>query len=1023
MAISVVDRTNLVGLVVGMFGAAPGASVLSDLVASFEAGSTLKQIAANVAGTTEFVSLFPTFLTDGEFATKVVNQLVGTTVIQSEKDLAITELTSRLQSGQSRTDVFVDAIIAVDALASTNTNWGNAAVAFDNKVAVAVYYSVDKQLSGSSLAALQAVIASVDNTAASVTAANAVSDGTADVGESFTLTTAANVLTGSAGIDTFNAVIDQATPANSTISAADSIDGGAGADVLSVTGVGTTLDVLGGALVSNIETVNIRATTANTLDASQIAGLTAVNANLGTGTVGVTNLATGASIGVIGNGTVVNGAVTFAYATAASAVTLNLAGGTKAGTTVTNGAIAGTATTTATINSTGATNSIGALDLDGNTAADLASLTINATTGLTAVLVADDYVATGAALTVTGAGKVNIGALGTFKTVDASANTGGLTMTLDTVTTSFKGSTAADTITSAAIATTTTAGIIDGGTGTDTLVVAATTDVDTAAERAVYTGFEVLSNGASASIAADGFTGITSVVTSSDGGGFTKLSAAQAASIVVSTAQTGGVTYALTTDTGTTDVLGLKMGAAAASTSAATSIAGALVVNGVETLNIAANAGASATVGANRTSTIASITADKLTKINLTGTAVDITNAATTKATTIDASALTGDGTATGSKGLTLAGVLVAGSTVTGSAFADTVTIGAITSTYNTGAGNDTVKATQTIALGSTIDGGAGTDTLDITDAAAVTVNDNTFANVVGIEKLSFSAATGLTFAVGGYANGLATANANVLDITAAALTGAVSIDGTGLSASNALKLTLTSAETAANATATTITLSRGADVVKYTATDATNSDTLTISGGVDALAATTVKTIDLSGITAGAGAIAVTTGAGADVIKAAGIDGTYTGGKGADTFTAGAGVDTFAMGTDGSTVAAQDSISGYGSAVDILTFGAATTLLAADATGLVAGSNVQQSAGGLITFAAADSTLALKIAAIQADAQLDAAGSVAVFNDGSDAYVYYAGAAIGNADDQIVHLVGITAASIAAGATTIVTV
>jgi len=73
MAITVEARTSLIELVVGMFGAAPGAKVLSDLVAAYEKGQTIKQIAANLANTIEFTTLFPTFLTNAEFATKVVN--------------------------------------------------------------------------------------------------------------------------------------------------------------------------------------------------------------------------------------------------------------------------------------------------------------------------------------------------------------------------------------------------------------------------------------------------------------------------------------------------------------------------------------------------------------------------------------------------------------------------------------------------------------------------------------------------------------------------------------------------------------------------------------------------------------------------------------------------------------------------------------------------------------------------------------------------------------------------------------
>jgi len=238
------------------------------------------------------------------------------------------------------------------------------------------------------------------------------------------------------------------------------------------------------------------------------------------------------------------------------------------------------------------------------------------------------------------------------------------------------------------------------------------------------------------------------------------------------------------------------------------------------------------------------------------------------------------------------------------------------------------------------------------------------------------------------------------------------------LSAGNSLKLTLTNVDVA-GATATTITLSQGADNIKMTQAVALNVDTITISGGVAALAATTAKTIDLSAVTV-SGAIAVTTGAGADVIKAAAVAGTYTGGLGADTFTAGAGVDTFVLGTNGSVIGTSlDTITGF-AAADLMTF-AATIAVAVDATATVAGSNVAQNAAGLLTFAAADNTLALKIAAVQADVQLDTIGSVALFTDGLNQYVYFAGAAIGNADDQLIQLTGITTlTTVVGGAATI---
>lgn len=135
------------------------------------------------------------------------------------------------------------------------------------------------------------------------------------------------------------------------------------------------------ATISGIETLNIRNVSGqtNSLDASTIAGLTAVNADRATSTVTVTNLAAGASAGVTGNGTVVNGTFNAGYVAAATSAVLNIAGGVQGTTGGSDVAITGTGLTSVTINSTGAANTIGAL----TGAATTTSTTINATTNLT----------------------------------------------------------------------------------------------------------------------------------------------------------------------------------------------------------------------------------------------------------------------------------------------------------------------------------------------------------------------------------------------------------------------------------------------------------------------------------------------------------------------------------------------------------------------------------------------------------------------------------------------------------------
>jgi Ca2+-binding RTX toxin-like protein len=167
----------------------------------------------------------------------------------------------------------------------------------------------------------------------------------------------------------------------------------------------------------------------------------------------------------------------------------------------------------------------------------------------------------------------------------------------------------------------------------------------------------------------------------------------------------------------------------------------------------------------------------------------------------------------------------------------------------------------------------------------------------------------------------------------------------------------------------------------------------------------------------------AITGSAVADRITGDARANTITGGAGADVLTGAGGADTFVIGAGDSLVATRDTITDFNvGGSDVLKFAVAQTVRAADATALVAGTNVQQSAGGLVTFHANDNTLALKIAAIQADAELDAVQSIAIFQDGGNTYVYSAGAATGNADDQIIQLTGVSLNTITGTGTTDIT-
>lgn len=724
----------------------------------------------------------------------------------------------------------------------------------------------------------------------------------------------------------------------------------------------------------------------DTVAAGTYVGATTFNNDNSTSAVTYTGLASTNVVNVIGNTATTNGDTSATWSTATSP-TLNLVGGTTAGAiTVTANAASkitlGSSGVPAT--STGAigTNTVGSVNLGGlstSTLAIQADSNIALTTGSTFTTAAKDIVVSGGATSVNlGAGSSGTTAISAtnLETINASGMTaGGVAVALTTGTKSFIGGQGSDTVATAAF--TNTGVVVDGGAGNDTLIISAATDLDTTAEAAVYKNFETVRAAAGSFDASLVPTATAIQVTGA--GTLSGLNATQAAAVQVRTS--GQYTFALADSTGTSDVLTLSLGTGT-TTSAATSISTGLTANGFETINLKTNAGSTSTVGANKTSTIAAFTADKATAINLTGNAFVLSNIATTKAVTIDGSALTGDGQATPA-GLTVAGNAAVGSTVTGSSFADTFTLGTVGSTYNAGAGNDTIKSTVATLLSggvyNTVDAGAGTDTLQITDGAgnAVTLIDNSFRNVSNIEKITVdsttTAATSITTG-GWFDKAFAT---NGVEITATTSTGNLTVDASTFTGS--MKVTATSVGTGANG-AVSVTTGSG-------------NDTVTVSNA-----------------TAGTDGV-ISTGAGNDTITGGGDADTITGGTGADTMTGGAGADTFvfAAGDTGLPSATNfDVITDFTTNSDIINLGAYSIVTYTSTTAGTA----SISAAGIATFQTADVTLAQRIVATENGINAGGtatAGQTAVFQYLNDAYIFVSDGVDGvGANDRLIKLVGI---------------
>jgi hypothetical protein len=592
--------------------------------------------------------------------------------------------------------------------------------------------------------------------------ATAVASGTSTPTATFTLTTSTETISGSN--ITVNGAVDfaggAAPGAASTYQSSDTITGAGGANTLNLTlaNSNAAMTSMAAPNINGIQTINIRnatgfdffATGARYDVASFGTGVTSINSiNSSAGTLFFSNISTGTAIGIVGNGVVANGSIAATYKTSVTANTLNISGGTTAGTVT----ITSAGATSSTINVTGtATNVLTGVVL----AASATTLTVNAATGVnfggltSAGLTTATISGAASALTSGSLAAVNFnGAIGTATTVDASGLTaGGVQLDLVAGSKSFKGGQGNDAVTTAAL-TTTTAGIIDAGAGTgDRVINNTTTNLDSAAEGAQYVNFEIFRNGAATQQDISLVAGITSVETSASGAGFSKMTAAQAAAVTV-LADNAAATFALNDATGTSDLLSVTLNNATAATTA--SLTG-VTITGFETMNVVSSGKDNVA-----NNSLGFTAAGQLTALNLSGAnKITVATANLSKAVAIDGSTLA-NVPASGAYTLTLSGDLVKGSVVTGSANADSLTTTAAIAgttgdfvTYNGGAGNDLIITTLA-ALNNTsaangslkIDGGAGTT--DTLQSNAGTYVDTNFQYVTGVEKLTMAGVTNVT--------------------------------------------------------------------------------------------------------------------------------------------------------------------------------------------------------------------------------------------------------------------------------------
>ena len=425
-------------------------------------------------------------------------------------------------------------------------------------------------------------------------------------------------------------------------------------------------------------------------------------------------------------------------------------------------------------------------------------------------------VANASTVNITGTGAVTLGSqlLGVALnaaatvTVNASANTGGVSFVSEANTLTFTGGSGADSV--FMVATSTAADTLDAGEGTD--VLGLTADV-TATVGAQFSNFEILDIidlAGNTTFDMDDYSNSTGMTTVRASGEFAGDFTATVNDIADGgTLQLGGV-EAITADEDFT--INVKNAGTAGQNSNVFNIetrgnlavdAGTLTIANVETINITSE-------GAAAGDSIAVLTAAAMQNLTVTGSA-DLTISALTSSAAmnnLNTSAMTGD---------FVMGAAVSNNATlfTGGSGADTFNGGTADDVFNAGGGNNT------------LDGGTGDDTYNIADGGTDTIlqnaGDSTAYTAETITEAAVAVGETLTFG-------------NGIDVVNGFTAGA---SGDVINGANAgAPTTLVGSDQTANTSATTF-FASGAFVLStgvFTiAADGSGADTLLIDGGANA--------------------------------------------------------------------------------------------------------------------------------------------------------------------------------------------
>ena len=397
---------------------------------------------------------------------------------------------------------------------------------------------------------------------------------------------------------------------------------------------------------------------------------------------------------------------------------------------------------------------------------------------------------------------------------------------------------------------------------------------------------------------------------------------------------------------------------------------------------------------------------------------------------TINAQSFTGD--------LDLTNVVVSTATniLTGSGDDDIKLVDSFAGKVFAGAGDDTVTLGTVVAASAVIDGGAGYDEI-VTGVTGITAVDSskTTADLFGAADATITNFEALTISAG---SAVATVDFKGLDydtvnVMAASVNmtvtfadgedtlglagsmGTLTITGADASIDFLDTMTVATAVAAANTTTLDLNLAAAAAAVSIKSLEVKDGATITITDtGVEKTGSLEIEGVNAKGVTIDGSAVAtatldITGSDGADTIKGGAADDTLAGGAGTDVLYGGAGTNTFVFGANGTAAPV---------ATDAFITGADTIMDWAEGTNNqieLTSSSVAAKADVSGQYSIDDKGIATFASGLNLNQMVDmmaaaVTNAAVAFTDGTDSYVFMGAGSTGlDASDILIKIAGVT--------------